>query len=107
MSSLLVEAEPDGGVALEATAEGDLEDTVALLRLLDLAYVIHLIPDGRGRGVAVIVEGVLAWFGMLGLELKVFGNAIDNSATTCMNAPVINATFEVGNIGGELLGDPT
>ena len=98
--------EPNGGVALEATTEGDLKDAVALLWFLDLAYVVHFVPDGRGGGITIVIEGVLTWLCVSRLKLEVFCNTVNNSTTASMDAPEVDATFEIGDIRGDFYGDP-
>ena len=101
-----MKTEPDSRVALEAAAKSNLENAVALLGVLDLANIVHFIPDGRRGSIPVVIESISAWLGMLGLQLEVLGNAINNSTTSRMYAPMINATLEIRDISRDFGRNP-
>mmetsp|Transcript_32900 Transcript_32900/g.97054 ORF Transcript_32900/g.97054 Transcript_32900/m.97054 type:complete len:370 (-) Transcript_32900:594-1703(-) len=68
---------------------------VGLLVLLD---VFELVPDGRRAGVSIVQQGHSRRLRMEELQLHILFNAINHSSSTSMDAKVINATLEVGNI---------
>ena len=70
---------PDGAVALEAAAEGDLPDAVAALDAHCGLDAGEDVPDGGGGGVAVAVEGVLGEAGELGPKLELLLDLVDDA----------------------------
>ena len=101
-----MKTEPDSRIALEAAAKGNLENTVALLGVLDLSNIVHFIPDGGRGSIPVMVERIFAWLSMLRLQLEVLGNAINDSTTSRMYAPVFNATLEIRDISRDFGRNP-
>mmetsp|Transcript_23803 Transcript_23803/g.34627 ORF Transcript_23803/g.34627 Transcript_23803/m.34627 type:complete len:405 (-) Transcript_23803:588-1802(-) len=93
-----VEGEPHGAIALEPTTEGNLQQALAPLQHLVLFHVLHLIPDGGGRGVPVVPQGSPGGLGVVGLQLQVLLNAVNHRPAPGMDAEVVNPALEVRDV---------
>ena len=52
--------------------------------------VLQLVPNRRRRRVTVVQEGHTAGFRMVGLQLHILLNSINDGATTSMDAEVVD-----------------
>ncbi|CAL4909597.1 unnamed protein product [Urochloa decumbens] len=101
---------PDGAVALEAAAEGDLPDAVAAAHAALGLHVGELVPDGAARGVAEPVERHPGRLHVRRAQLQVLLELVDHGAPAGVDAEVLERQLEVRDVRldlgvEQLLGD--
>ena len=115
----LSHAKPHSRVALEPRAESDLQHSVAtldvsvVLDVLELVPVAHTAvreghaegtkhrwhsPNGGAARVAVVAQSGLRWLCVVWLQRKVLLDAINHGTATRVDAEVLDALLEVGDV---------
>jgi hypothetical protein len=93
---------PDGAVALEAGAEGDLPDAVALPDAALGLAVGELVPERAAGGVAEAAERHPRGLHVPGAELEAALQLVQHAAAAGVDAEVVEGEPEVGQVGAHV-----
>jgi len=93
---------PDGAVALEPAAEGDLPDAVAAADAALGLHVGQLVPDGAARRVAEPVQRHPGRLHVRRAQLQVLLELVDHGAPAGVDAEVLERQLEVRDVGLDL-----